>query len=77
MVKEVDEVVEEYKETEIGVLPEEWEVVRLGDLSDSGVLKLKNGFPCGNHNDQGIGIPHLRPLNVNSDGQVSLRTAGD
>jgi len=72
MGKAIDEVMEGYKETEIGTLPEEWEVVRLGEFSDSGVLKLKNGFPCGNHNDQKIGIPHMRPLNVTSDGQVSL-----
>jgi len=32
MGKEVDEVMEGYKETEIGVLPEDWEVVRLEDV---------------------------------------------
>lgn len=74
MGKEVNEVMEGYKETEIGVLPADWEVVRLGELSESGVLKLKNGFPCGNHNEQGLGIPHLRPLNITSDGRVDLHT---
>lgn len=32
MGKKADEVMEGYKETEIGLLPEDWEVVRLGDL---------------------------------------------
>ncbi|MGC7845713.1 restriction endonuclease subunit S [Desulforudis sp. 1088] len=32
MGKEVGEVMEGYKETEIGVLPEEWDVVRIDDL---------------------------------------------
>lgn len=32
MGKELDEVMEGYKETEIGLLPEEWEVVKLGSV---------------------------------------------
>lgn len=39
MGKEVEEVMEGYKETEIGVLPEEWRVVRLGDV----IVKAKAG----------------------------------
>lgn len=34
MGKAIDEVMEGYKETEIGVLPEEWEIVRIGEVSE-------------------------------------------
>ena len=60
------------KETEIGPLPEHWEVVRLGNLYDAQILKIQYGFPCGNHNDVGRGILHLRPMNINNDGQIEL-----
>jgi type I restriction enzyme, S subunit len=33
---------------------------------------LENGFSCSKHNTQGEGIPHLRPMNVSSDGEVSF-----
>jgi hypothetical protein len=39
-----------YKTTELGPLPEEWEVVRLGQLLNDGKLLTKNGFPSGAHN---------------------------
>jgi type I restriction enzyme S subunit len=62
------------KETEIGEIPAHWEIVKLGDLVRSDQLMVQNGFPCGNHNQQGIGIPHLRPFNVDSDGRMALET---
>jgi type I restriction enzyme S subunit len=62
------------KETEIGEIPAHWEVVKLGNLIRSDQLMVQNGFPCGNHNQQGIGIPHLRPFNVDSNGQIVLET---
>ncbi|MFZ5687620.1 MAG: restriction endonuclease subunit S [Bacillota bacterium] len=46
MGKEVDEVMEGYKETEIGVLPEEWEVVRLGDVAH---VTAGGSAPQGDH----------------------------
>jgi type I restriction enzyme S subunit len=60
------------KETEIGLIPEEWEVVRLGDLVKSKNIIIQFGFPCGKWNDKGLGVPHLRPFNVSNDGQVVL-----
>ncbi|WP_347241768.1 restriction endonuclease subunit S [Thermus sp.] len=60
------------QETEIGPLPAHWRVVRLGDLKKQKVLWLKNGFPQGKFNEQGYGIPHLRPFNVTDDGRISL-----
>jgi type I restriction enzyme S subunit len=60
------------KETEIGPVPEEWEVVRLGDLVNQGILWMKNGFPQGKHNQSGKGIIHLRPFNINEDGYIDI-----
>ncbi|WP_126216807.1 hypothetical protein [Thermus scotoductus] len=61
-----------FKETELGPLPEEWRVVRLGDLWKQGILWIKNGFSQGDFNEQGSGVPHLRPFNVNEWGEISL-----
>ncbi len=41
MGKAIDEVMEGYKETEIGVLPEDWEVVRLGEIAQVHYGKAK------------------------------------
>ena len=62
----------ELKETEIGPLPAHWRVVRLGDLWKQGILWIKNGFSQGDFNEQGRGVPHLRPFNVNEWGEISL-----
>jgi type I restriction enzyme S subunit len=63
-----------FKQTELGPIPVEWEVVRLGELIHSRRLMVRNGFPCGDHNQQGRGIPHLRPFNVTTEGQIELET---
>jgi type I restriction enzyme S subunit len=63
-----------FKETEVGPIPVDWEVVRLGDLIHRNHLLVQNGFPCGEHNQQGKGVPHLRPFNVDNDGQINLET---
>ncbi len=60
------------KETEIGPVPAHWEVVRLGELFAKGVLLMRNGFPQGEHNLSGQGVPHLRPFNVTTDGCIDL-----
>ncbi len=60
------------KDTELGPLPEEWQVVRLGDLVAKGALWMKNGFPQGEHNQTGLGIPHLRPFNITDTGDITL-----
>ena len=57
-------------ETEIGLVPEGWEVVRLGELYDKKLIKIQNGFPSGNWNEKGIGIPHIRPFNVSEEGKI-------
>lgn len=57
---------------EIGPFPEGWETVTIGGLEDAGVLRVQNGFPCGDHNLDGNGIGHLRPFNVAATGRLDL-----
>ena len=71
-VRENDELATGLKMTDLGPLPEEWQVVRLGDLLENGVLLIRNGFPQGEHNISGQGVPHLRPFNISSDGYIDL-----
>jgi type I restriction enzyme S subunit len=61
-----------YKMTELGALPEEWEVVRLGDLSKKDSIKIQFGFPCAKWNDKEIGIAQLRPFNITESGGTDL-----
>jgi type I restriction enzyme S subunit len=63
-----------FKETEMGYIPNDWDVTRIGDLAARKLLVVKNGFACGTHNQEGSGIPHLRPFNVDSSGQINLET---
>lgn len=44
----------------------------VGDLIDSGVIEATVGFPFGGHNEVNIGVPHIRPFNVRTDGEISL-----
>ncbi len=51
--------------------PEGWAVATLGD---GFIEDLQPGFACGVHNREGAGVPHLRPMNVNTDGRIDLDT---
>lgn len=44
----------------------------LGKYIDENVLLIQNGFPCGNWNENGIGILQLRPFNVSNLGLIDL-----
>jgi type I restriction enzyme S subunit len=61
---------EEQKETEIGLIPKSWSVISIRELLDKDILLIQNGFPCGNWNDKGDGIPQLRPFNVTEEGYI-------
>jgi len=65
---------EELKETEIGLMPENWNLVSIGELIANKVLFIQNGFPCGKWNDKGIGILQLRPFNISDEGYIDLNT---
>jgi type I restriction enzyme S subunit len=48
-------------------LPEGWETARLGDL-----VETKTGFACAKKNLVSQGVPHLRPFNVGTNGELDL-----
>ncbi len=50
-------------------VPEGWASLRLGDGL---VYEVQPGFACGVHNQEGEGVPHLRPMNVSQGGRISL-----
>ncbi len=52
------------KQTEIGLLPKEWEVIRLENV----IEELKNGFASGKRDDKGI--VQIRMNNVTTDGKL-------
>ena len=45
-----------------------WPSRQLSDLADV----ISPGFPCGDHNQEGDGVPHLRPMNISEDGEIDL-----
>jgi type I restriction enzyme S subunit len=53
-------------------MPGQWQNVQLGDLVDSGVLLTQNGFAQGGFNEDGFGVPHMRPFNISEVGEVAL-----
>lgn len=48
------------------------ESVTLGELIDKGAIQVTTGFPFGGHNNEGAGVPHIRPFNVGIDGDIHL-----
>lgn len=46
--------------------------ITLGQLIDAGTVEITLGFPCGSHNSDGEGIPHIRPFNIQPNGKISL-----
>ena len=54
------------KKTEIGEIPEDWKVVRLGEV----VNEMINGFPTGERDENGI--LQLRMDSITSDGKINL-----
>ncbi len=58
--------------TKANEMPPDWQMVRLGDWLEEEVLTIKNGFPQGSHNEEGQGVPHLRPFNVTNNGSIDL-----
>lgn len=44
----------------------------LGELIEAGIIEATNGFPFGGHNSDGNGVPHIRPFNVTTNGEILL-----
>jgi type I restriction enzyme, S subunit len=49
-------------------LPVGWERVWLADIASN----VSPGFASGKHSSDGKGVPHLRPMNVDREGQIDL-----
>ena len=57
----------EFKDTEIGRIPKEWEVVKLKDV----ILEAKPGFACGKRDENGI--LQLRMDNIETEGWINTQ----
>lgn len=49
-------------------VPEGWLVASLKDV----VAEVQSGFACGVNNREGDGVAHLRPMNINVEGEIDL-----
>jgi type I restriction enzyme, S subunit len=49
-------------------LPESWEAGYVGDFATN----IEPGFASGEHNREGTGVPHLRPMNIDRSGKIDL-----
>jgi restriction endonuclease S subunit len=52
----------------IRALPKTWAIAYLGDV----IGNIRSGFSSGIHNEAGLGIIHLRPMNISRLGQIDL-----
>ena len=71
-VMNTEDLPDGFQMIELGPLPGEWRVVRLGELVEKHLLLIRGGFPQGLHNEAGNGVPHLRPFNITNDGSLDL-----
>lgn len=55
---------------DLKALPHGWAAEWIGDVAED----IQPGFASGTHNQEGVGVPHLRPMNVDREGRVSLAT---
>lgn len=62
-----DEALQNYPFAKVSP-PLNWKRVTLADIS----ADISPGFSSGKHNSDGYGVPHLRPMNVDRDGQIDL-----
>jgi len=59
---------DEHYPLDVAALPTSWTVCFVGDTT----VDVQSGFPSGVHNKEGIGIPHLRPMNISRQGELDL-----
>jgi len=57
------EIPEGYKETPVGVIPEEWDVKKIGDIS---TIKGGNGFPERYQGNNMGDVPFIKVSDMNS-----------
>src|SRR5262245_47199645 len=49
-------------------LPSSWIVAYVGDV----IKDIRSGFSSGTHNREGRGVVHLRPMNIDRRGRITL-----
>lgn len=54
---------------DVAKLPTSWLLTVVGNVTGN----VRRGFYTARHNDEGIGIAHLRPMNIGRDGRVVLK----
>lgn len=52
-----------------GTLAPGWALVSIGQIAKI----VASGFPSGQHNQEGKGVPHIRPMNIDREGRLDLR----
>lgn len=52
----------------LSTLPSSWTSTTVGEVT----FDVQPGFASGVHNQEGRGIPHLRPMNVDREGRLDL-----
>ena len=53
---------------DVTTIPKTWSLSSISDLN----AEVKSGFPTGDHNKDGHGIPHIRPMNIDRNGAIDL-----
>lgn len=53
---------------DLTALPKNWKVCYVGDR----ITDIQPGFASGVHNQEGKGVAHLRPMNVDRQGSIDL-----
>ena len=48
--------------------PPGWAITSVGHIA----RLVASGFPSGKHNHEGIGVPHIRPMNIDREGRLDL-----
>lgn len=49
-----------------------WPLVSIGNLVDARTILLINGFAHGGFNEDGRGVPHIRPFNIGTNGEIDF-----
>ena len=55
-------------EKNVNVLPSNWLICKLDDIA----IEINSGFPSGKHNRVSKGVPHIRPMNIDYNGNIDL-----
>ena len=63
-----------YKQTEVGVIPEEWEIVAAGEI---GRFRGGNGFPLTHQGETNGAYPFFKVSDMNNDGNETVMTAAN